>query len=80
MNYYIHPESVRKSIYKNTFNVSSPASSNVRNIILKEVDQDTWRIINNNISAVIVRSVRISARSNVWESVEEYFRKKKKKK
>jgi hypothetical protein len=61
---------------KNTFNVSSPASGNVRDIILKEVDQDTWRIINNNISAVIVRSVRTSARSNVWEDIEEYFKKK----
>ena len=73
-------ESVCKTVYYNTFNVSSPASGNVRDIILKEVDQDTWRIVSNNVSAVVVRSVRTSARSNVWESVEEYFRKKRWKK
>jgi hypothetical protein len=77
MNYDIHPESVRQSIYKNTFNVSSPASGNVRDIILKQVDQDAWRIINNNISAVVVRSVRTSVRSNMSEGVEEYFKNKR---
>lgn len=78
MIYY--QESVCKSAYYNTFRLSTPTTATVRDIILKEVDQDTWRIVSDNVSDVVRRTVRASVRGHVWESVEEYFKKKRRKK
>lgn len=74
-----HQESVSKSAYYNTFRLSTPTTATVRDIILKEVDQDTWRIVSDNVSDVVRRTVRESIRGH-WESVEEYFKKKRRKK
>lgn len=78
MIYY--QEAVCKSTYYNTFCLSTPTTATVRDGILKEVDKETWRIVSDNVSDVVRITVRESVRGHVWASVEEYFKKKRRKK